>query len=200
MLKIGITGGMGSGKTTVCKVFETLGIAVYYADDKARQLMNENREVRNSIKAFFGDDIYGSNNMLDRAKLAQKVFINASLLKQLETIVHPAVANDFEQWANTHKNALMPYIVKEAALLFESGSYRQLDKNILVLASLEDRIERIIKRDATTREMALQRIAKQWPDEQKEPLADYILINNKDTLLLPQILKLHRLFSAGSLG
>jgi dephospho-CoA kinase len=197
MLKIGITGGMGSGKTTVCKVFETYGVAVYYADDRAKLVMNENAELRTQLKAFFGDDIYAENNQLNRAKLAQMVFGDVDLLRKLESVVHPAVALDFEEWVNQKHFSGKAYIVKEAALLFESGSYKTLDQVVLVKAPLEERIERIIKRDNCSRETALQRIEKQWPDEKKEPLSQHILYNTQNRLLLPQIIQLHKLFSQG---
>jgi dephospho-CoA kinase len=198
MLKIGITGGMGSGKTTVCKVFETYGVPVYYADDRAKLVMNENAELRDKLKAFFGDDIYAENNQLNRPKLAKMVFGNTDQLRKLESIVHPAVAKDFEDWVNQKHFSGKAYIVKEAALLFESGSYKTLDQVILVKTPLEERIARIIIRDNCTRENALQRIEKQWPDEKKEPLSRHILFNTQNKLLLPQIIQLHKLFSQGS--
>ncbi|MGZ5245132.1 MAG: dephospho-CoA kinase [Bacteroidia bacterium] len=193
MLKIGITGGMGSGKTTVCKVFETYGVPLYYADDRAKLVMNQNDEVKKKLKALFGDDIYGEDGILNKKRMSEKAFSNPYMLKKLESVIHPAVAEDFEEWANQFTDK--PYIVKEAAMLFESGSYKHMDKNILVKADLEERLKRIIKRDNTTREKAMLRIDKQWTDEEKEPLSDYILYNNSETLLLPQIIKLHKLFS-----
>ncbi|RYD81758.1 MAG: dephospho-CoA kinase [Sphingobacteriales bacterium] len=195
MLKIGITGGMGSGKTTVCKVFETLGVSVYYADDRAKLLMNESPYIINQLKAFFGEDIYGENQELDRPKLAKMVFNDKSLLEKLESVVHPAVANDFETWAKQKHFSGKAYMVKEAALLFESGSYKTLYEIILVKSPLEERILRIIKRDKCTREDALKRIEKQWTDEQKEPLSQHIIYNTETQLLLPQIIQLHKLFS-----
>jgi len=195
MLKIGITGGMGSGKTTICQVLETFGVPVYYADLRAKAVMNENAEVKQKLKAFFGDGIYGEDGLLQRKLLSEKAFSNPELLKKLEAVTHPAVAEDFEQWANQKHFSPLPYIVKEAALLFESGTYKQMDKNILVKADFEERLKRIIERDNTTREKAMLRIEKQWPDEKKEPLADYIILNNSEALLLPQIITLHKLFS-----
>lgn len=186
---------MGSGKTTVCKVFETYGIPVYYADDRGKVVMNTKAHVKQQLKVFFGEDIYGADGILNKKRLSEKAFADPQLLKQLESVIHPAIAEDFDDWLQEMKNSGKPYVVKEAALLFESGSYKVLDKNILVKADLELRLKRIIKRDTTTREKALLRIEKQWTDEQKEPLADYILHNNTHQLLLPQIIKLHKLFS-----
>lgn len=191
MLKIGITGSIGSGKTTVCKILETMGVPVYYADGRGKYLLQNNKDVRSKVIAIFGAEIYGEQNKFNSAALAEIVFKDPSKLSALEAIVHPAVFNDFKEWVLRQK---APYILKEAALLFESGSYKELAKIITVTAPLETRIQRVLERDPTTREQVMARINRQWPDEKKVEMADYIITNDDQQLLIPQILKLHREF------
>jgi dephospho-CoA kinase len=176
-------------------VFETFGVPVYYADDRAKMVMNHKPEVKEKLKVIFGDSIYGEDGVLNKKRMSEKAFADPKLLKRLEAVIHPAVALDFDEWLQHNLQQNRAYIIKEAALLFESGSYKQLDKNILVLAEMEERIQRILKRDSTTREKALQRIENQWSDEDKMPLCDYILHNTGKNLLLPQIIAWHKLFS-----
>lgn len=189
MLKIGITGGIGSGKTTVCHLFETLHIPVYYADDAAKWLMNNNADLIIAIKNAFGSDVYNDQNQLQRTKLANIVFSNANARKLLEGFVHPAVEQHNQQWIEQHKNA--PYVLKEAALIFESGSYKHLDKVITVTAPLELRISRVIKRDNATPEQVEARIAAQMPDEEKIRLSDFVIYNNEQQMLIPQVMHIH---------
>ena len=189
MLKIGITGGIGSGKTTVCHLFETLHIPVYYADDAAKWLMNNNADLIIAIKNAFGSDVYNDQNQLQRTKLASIVFSNANARKLLEGFVHPAVEQHNQQWIEQHKNA--PYVLKEAALIFESGSYKHLDKVITVTAPLELRISRVTKRDNATREQVEARIAAQMPDEEKIRLSDFVIYNNEQQMLIPQVMHIH---------
>lgn len=189
MLKIGITGGIGSGKTTVCHLFETLHIPVYYADDAAKWLMNNNADLIIAIKNAFGNDVYNDQNQLQRTKLASIVFSNANARKLLESFVHPAVEQHNQQWIEQHKNA--PYVLKEAALIFESGSYKHLDKVITVTAPLELRISRVTKRDNATREQVEARIAAQMPDEEKIRLSDFVIYNNEQQMLIPQVMHIH---------
>jgi dephospho-CoA kinase len=189
MLKIGITGGIGSGKTTVCHLFETLHIPVYYADDAAKWLMNNNADLIIAIKNAFGSDVYNDQNQLQRTKLASIVFSNANARKLLEGLVHPAVEQHNQQWIEQHKNA--PYVLKEAALIFESGSYKHLDKVITVTAPLELRISRVTKRDNATVEQVKARIAAQMPDEEKIRLSDFVIYNNEQQMLIPQVMHIH---------
>lgn len=189
MLKVGITGGIGAGKSIVAKVFEKLGVPVYYADARAKALMVTNENLVNQIKATFGEDIYKENE-LDRAKLAQVVFNNTSKLEQLNKLVHPAVKEDFIAWANKHKTA--PYVLEEAAILFESGSYKLMDKVITVICPQDIRIKRVMERDGVTREAVLARMANQWKEEEKMALSDFIVQNDGEKLVIPQVLAIHR--------
>lgn len=188
MLKVGITGGIGSGKSSVCKVFEVLGVPIYYADDRAKALMVNNAELVAGIKARFGEAAY-NNGQLDRAYLAEQVFNNKEALAALNGLVHPVVAKDAELWHNEHLNA--PYTLKEAALLFEAGSYKQLDKIIVVTAPKDVRIERVMKRDGVTAEQVEARMDHQWSEEQKVALADYIIANDGQHELIDQVMQLH---------
>lgn len=191
MKQIGITGGIGSGKSTVCKVFEALNIPVFYADDAGKFLLNNLPELIEKVKTYFGDDIY-SSNQLNRQKLAQIVFNDSQKLQMLNSFVHPAVANFYEEWLSA-QNA--PYILKEAAILFESGSYKSLEKIIYVKAPEELRISRVIKRDNVTRTEVLKRINQQWLDTKKEPLSDFFIENSELKLLIPQVIQIHKTIS-----
>jgi dephospho-CoA kinase len=188
-LKIGITGGIGSGKTTVCKIFETLGIPVYYADERAKSLMTNDLELIKNIKILFGATAY-ENGILNRSHIAQIAFSDPQKLGQLNALVHPAVLRDGEIWQEAQGN--VPYTLKEAALLFESGSYKQLDKIIVVTAPLEERIERVMQRDQVFREEVEVRIAKQMSEEEKIKRADFIIKNDNAHPLIPQVLAIHK--------
>jgi dephospho-CoA kinase len=191
MLKAGITGGIGSGKTTVCKMFEKLGIPVYYADDRAKHLMQHEHFLIDQIKKNFGDDVY-VNGSLDRKALAAKVFNDKPKLELLNSLVHPVVFRDTERWIEEQKEKKAPYILKEAALLVETGSYKSLDKLIVVTAPLNTRIERVTARDNSDAEEVLARVKNQLPEEEKLKLADFVIANN-DGLeeLEQQVLKIH---------
>lgn len=190
MLKVGITGGIGSGKTTVCKIFETLGIPVYYADDRAKWLMTHDPELVEAISNTFGQDAYSPEGQLNRAYLAKVVFGDNEKLAQLNALVHPAVFRDGSQWHHSQTDA--PYTLREAALLFESGSYRAIDKMIVVTAPLELRVKRVIERDQVTADAVMARIEKQWPEEEKVKRADFVVLNDGERLLVPQVLEIHR--------
>jgi dephospho-CoA kinase len=189
-LKIGITGGIGSGKTTVCKIFETLGIPVYYADDRAKALMVEDKTLINKVKQAFGENAYLVDGTLNREHISQIAFTNPLKLTELNAAVHPAVLRDGEKWHKVQKG--VPYTLKEAALLYESGSDAVLDKIIMVFTPLNTRIERVLVRGGLTREEIEARIAKQMPDEEKMKKADFIIYNDGEKGLIPQVMEIHR--------
>ncbi|WP_129716597.1 dephospho-CoA kinase [Pedobacter sp. SYP-B3415] len=194
MLKIGITGGIGSGKTTVCKIFEVLGIPVFYADSQAKALMTTDPILMAGVREAFGKHSYRADGSLDNQHIAGIVFNDDEQLARLNALVHPAVFRAFDVWvAAVDRRA--PYILKEAALLFESGSYRMCDRNVLVTAPLELRIGRVMERDGASRDAVLQRIARQFDDETKEKMADYLITNQEDAALIPQVMRLHRQFT-----
>lgn len=193
MLKIGITGGIGSGKSTAAKVFALLGAPVYYADDAAKTVMNTNPGVKQAIITAFGDEAY-TGGQLNRAHVASKVFNDANQLALLNSIVHPATIRDADNWIQ-QQNA--PYIIKEAALLFESGSYAVLDYVIGVSAPYALRLHRAMKRDNIGREQVIARMSKQIDENIKMKLCDFILYNDEAQLLIPQILALHDRFTTG---
>ena len=188
-MKIGITGGIGSGKTTACKVFEVLGIPVFYADTVAKELMHTDVLLKEELISAFGANSYFPNGELNRKYISEIVFKDETQLQILNKLVHPAVFRAFDQWVLNHRNA--PYVLKEAALLFESGSSKMCDYNILVKSPEAIKIERIIKRDHITEAEVRLRMNKQLSDEEKEKLADFILYNNEEQLLVTQILTLH---------
>ncbi len=191
VIKAGITGGIGSGKSTVCRIFEKLGIPVYYADERAKYLMQHEHHLIDEIRKTFGSDIY-DNGKLNRKLLAERVFNDSIKLKQLNALVHPAVFHDTEDWVEEQKALKVPYVLKEAALLIESGSYKSLDKLIVVTAPLEIRIERVMYRDNSTKEEIIARINHQLPDEEKVKLADYVIENSGDLEYLEgQVLEIH---------
>lgn len=187
MLKIGLTGGIGSGKSTVAKVFTQLGIAVYCSDDRAKALMVNDAELRSSIKVLFGEQSYNLGQ-LNRAYLASKVFSDKNALERLNALVHPVLKKDFNLWCIKQSS---PYILKEAAILFESGANKGLDKVILVVAPKDLRINRVVERDKISSESILDRINTQWSDERKRSLSDYEISNDGKSSVLEQVLKVH---------
>lgn len=188
MLKVGITGGIGSGKTIICKLLELQNVPVFYADQQAKAVLQSDSQVIEQIKAQFGTDIYAKDGMLNRSRLASIVFNDEEHLKKLNSLVHPAVFQAFDKWLALQQ---APYVVKEAALLFESGSYQNCDLTVLVKSPRALRISRIIKRDAITEAEVLKRMNKQWSDEEKEKLSHFIINNDEQQLLIPRVLKLH---------
>ena len=188
MLKIGITGGIGSGKSTVAKLFEVLGIPVYYADDAAKQLMNENEVLKQQVQKEFGNEAY-TNGKLNRKYIADIVFTNPEKLELLNSIVHPATLKDAEEWMNKQTT---PYTIKEAALIFESGAQEQLDYVIGVYAPTPLRIQRTMQRDNISREEVIARMNKQIDETIKMRLCDFVITNDEQELLIPQVLTLHQ--------
>lgn len=189
MLKVGITGGIGSGKTTVCKVFETLGVPVYYADLEAKKIQEEDAEVKGAILKEFGENILNASGSIDRAKLAAIVFNDKDKLQKLNNIVHPAVANHFNNWLTANKTS--KYTLQEAAILFESGVYKRVDKIISVIAPVDIRILRTAKRDSISEELVQQRMKNQISDEEKIKRSDFIIYNDEQQLLIPQVIRIH---------
>ncbi|RKR84762.1 dephospho-CoA kinase [Mucilaginibacter gracilis] len=192
MLKVGITGNIGSGKTTISKVFEVLGIPVFYADDHAKRVMTDDPILIEAIKATFGDESYFEDGSLNRKYLANIVFNNNQQLAKLNAIAHPATFRAFDNWVKNVGH--VPYILKEAALLFESSSYKLCDKSMMVFAPLELRMNRVILRDNITAAEFESRNSKQFADEDKLKLADYVITNDDSKLVIPQVLALHRQF------
>ena len=182
-LKIGVTGGIGSGKTTVCKLIEKMGFPVFYADVEAKNLMRFNKNIVDGLIRLFGEAAYEGNE-LNRTHLAQIVFNNPSLLNELNEIIHPEVRIAFNDFAL--KNEHRKLVFNEAAILFETGAYKNFDATILVTASLDNKILRVGERDQIPQEKILERMNNQWPDEKKIPLATYI-IQNDHQALQPQI-------------
>lgn len=189
MLRIGITGGIGSGKSTVSRIFEVLGIPVYYADAAARRLMNENQELKKKIINLFGNESY-KDGELNRPFIASLVFNNKEKLEQLNALTHPATILDAAKWMQLQSS---PYIIKEAALIFETGSSEHLDLVIGVYTPAPLRIQRIIKRDNVKKEEVLQRMNRQINEDIKMRLCDFVIINDEQQLLILQVLQLHKL-------
>ncbi|ESU19280.1 Dephospho-CoA kinase [Flavobacterium cauense R2A-7] len=170
---IGLTGGIGSGKSTIAGYFKALGVPVYIADDEAKKLMN-NPETVKKVQSVFEENVI-ENHVLDRKKIATLVFSNPKKLEQLNSVVHPEVKKHFLTWLKIHKNE--PFIVKEAAILFESGSYKDCDKIIMVTAPEAVRIERVMQRDKVTKAQVLERMQNQWPEEEKIKRSDFVIEN-----------------------
>lgn len=187
MLKVGITGGIGSGKSTVCRVFNTLGIPVFFADSAAKYLMDNDPILMSSIKDLFGDDIY-TNGSLDRPKLSSIVFSQPELLQKLNAIVHPATIAYGNNWMEAQTS---PYVLKEAAIFFESGTYKDMDVMIGVFAPKELRIYRAMNRDGATRAKIEARIAQQMDEEEKMAKCDYVIFNDDEHAVIPQVERLH---------
>lgn len=190
MTKVGVTGGIGSGKTLICQVFEKLGIPVFYADEEAKRLLNDDPQVKEAVMKYFGREIYDESG-IKKALLASKIFNNQEALREINSIVHPAVRRLFLEWAES-KESVFHYLIEEAAILFESGSYKDLDFNVLVYAPEELRIERVAKRDNTNREHIKTRMKHQMKDEEKIQLVEAVIYNDESQLVIPQILEIHQ--------
>lgn len=192
MFKAGITGNIGSGKTTVSRIFEVLGIPVFYADLHAKKVMTEDPILMADIKSTFGTESYFEDGSLNRKYIAGIVFNDERQLAQLNAIVHPATFRAFDTWVEQFNgNQNIPYILKEAALMFESDSYKMCDKTIIVAAPLEMRVSRVMHRDQITRKEVLSREARQLSEEVKIQRANYVITNDDMQLVIPQVLALH---------
>ena len=189
LLRIGLTGGIGSGKTTCAHIFEALGIPVYYSDARAKAIMNTDNDLITLLKEAFGEESYLSDGSLNRGYLSRLIFQDNSNIAKINAIVHPAVRNDFIKWCS--ENAQYQYVLQESALLFETGSYKSFDKNILVDASEEIRIDRVVKRDTISADQVRERMSKQLPSSEKRKLADYLIENDGNHGLIKQVIEIH---------
>ncbi|MBK7964091.1 MAG: dephospho-CoA kinase [Bacteroidetes bacterium] len=196
MLRVGITGGIGAGKTTVCNIFRALGISVYDADQRAKKMMAEDHELRNQLILQFGTSTFLEDGKLNRKYLAEKVFTNEDDLNRLNQLVHPFVLKDYKSWLQNIPDA--PYSIREAAILLESGTYKDLDVIIVVDSPMDLRIKRVIQRDKRTESEVLSIISKQWSMEKKQKFASFIIQNNEKQFLIPQVLHFHQLLKSQS--
>ncbi len=187
MLRIGITGGIGSGKTTIARIFELLKVPVYYADKAAKRLYETDHEMMLAIRDQFGDEVY-TDNQLNRSALAAMVFHDPTKLELLNSIVHPRTIRDAELWMQKQD---APYVIKEAALIFESSSASGLDYVIGVKSPIHYRIQRVMERDGVSREAFYERANRQIDEEIKMKLCDFLIINNEQEMVIPQVLQLH---------
>lgn len=188
--RVGITGGIGSGKSTVAKIFEILGIPVYYADERAKHLMNHQKELKSLLIEKFGPESFTSEGLLNRVFLAKTVFSDPEKVKTINRLVHPAVGKDFETWAASQNT---PYVLKEAALIFETGGEKKLDAVINVSSPLKVRVSRVLMRDPQrSLDQVNQIIDQQLPDERKNELADFVIKNTDSKMLIPQVMSIHR--------
>ena len=198
MLRIGLTGGIGSGKSTVAKIFEVLGIPVYYADAAARRLVNEDEELKKNIITHFGKESY-VDSQLNRPYIASIVFNDKEKLELLNSLTHPATIRDANIWMQElaeSRGQSSLYTIKEAALIFESGSAEHLDRVIGVYSPAPLRIQRIMQRDKITKEEVLQRMNRQMDEDIKMQLCDFVIFNDEKQLLIPQVLQLHEKLQA----
>ena len=191
MKVVGLTGGIGSGKTTVAKMFEDLGMPLYIADDRAKILMNTSKVIKKKLIALFGEEAY-SDGQLNRPFLASKIFEDAVLLKSMNAIVHPKVADDFKRWKNKQHTA---YVLKEAAVIFENNMASQYDYIITVVADLDQRIARVVKRDDTSKDRVLAIVNNQLTDKEKADQSDFVIINHNLEETKKQVLKIHQQLS-----
>jgi len=189
MKTIGLTGGIGSGKSTVARIFEVMGVPVYYSDDRAKEMYYV-PEVKEKVIALLGKEAYLNDHQIDKKFIADKIFSNTTLLHEINGIIHPAVKKDFTEWAKTKQEHA--FVLKESALLFETGIYKTLDASILVVSPEQLRAKRIAKRDNLTEAEVMARFKSQMNDEQKIPLATYIIHNDEEHSLIEQVLKIKK--------
>lgn len=188
MLKVGLTGNIGSGKSVISQVFITMGVSVFQADIEARKQF-EDKIVRNSIRDIFGPGVFSSSGEIIRPVLAEIVFNDPTMLDKLNQIIHPGVRRDYQQWCLQHSEA--PYTLYEAAILFESGHYREMDKIICVTAPEQLRIKRVMERDQVTQEEVEKRMSNQWDEKKKIALADFVIRNDETSSVIKQVLEIH---------
>jgi dephospho-CoA kinase len=193
---IGLTGGMGSGKTTVAGMFAVMGIPVYDADSRAKALMQEDPALIAGIRELFGSAAYGIDGMLDRKFIASIVFADREMLDRLNALVHPAVYRDLAAWAASPPQRDAPYLLQESAILFEEDLVARFAAVILVTAPEAVRIDRVMARDGAGRDDVLRRLRNQWPDERKIPLSDYVIFNDGARPLIRQVADVDRMLRA----
>jgi dephospho-CoA kinase len=186
-LKLGVTGGIGSGKTSVCKVFSVLGIPVFSTDRIAREIMDSDQDIISRINSIAGKDLY-RNGFLDRMSLASLIFNNHTLLEKVNSLVHPVVFDHFTSW---EKNQTAPYVIMEAAILFESGASKYVDKVATIVAPEEERLGRVTMRSKLSRQQVLERIKNQLDDKTRIKLSDYVIYNSENDMIIPAILEIH---------
>lgn len=191
-LTVGLTGGIAAGKSLVAEIFKVLSVPVFNADLEARAILEKDPEVRKAIIQLFGEKAY-SGNMPNRAYIAEQVFNDDAVRSDLNGIVHPAVGTAYAQWVDAQE---ADYVVKEAAITFETGIYKEMDRMVLVTAPEEVRMNRALKRDDSDREKIENRMRAQWADEKKIPLSDFVITNDGETALIPQVLRIHRELTA----
>lgn len=184
MIKLGITGGIGSGKSTVARIFSLWGIPIYIADTESKRLVNTSSQIREQLINLFGDEIY-QDDLLNKNLLASYIFNDTLLLEKVNQIIHPVVAQDFTEWTKRQENS--PIVGEESAIIFEAGINKHLDKIITVYAPLELKLERIIEREQTTREKVLERIKNQMDDQEKVKLSDFVIVNDNKSSLIEQV-------------
>lgn len=187
---IGITGGIGSGKSTVCRFFKLLQVPVFDADTVAKKLLNTHPKIKSGLIHQFGRNIYTENGTVDRKKLAEIIFNDDIQLRKMNDLVHPVVREEFEKWVTTHNH--YPYVLHEAAILFESGFFKMMDYTILVSAPREQRIKWVMKRDGVSRQQVEERMNNQMPEEEKQKLASVVLTNDNQQLLIPKIIEIDK--------
>ncbi|MDZ4747807.1 MAG: dephospho-CoA kinase [Saprospiraceae bacterium] len=192
---IGLTGGIGSGKSTVADLFRILAIPVYESDQRAKALMETNDQLRDEIIGLFGPEAYDAEMRLNRAWISSKAFTNPTTLKRLNDIVHPAVFKDLVDWTGAEAQRNAPYLIQESALLFEEQLEKRFSAIILVVAPEEIRIERVMNRDSVTREDVVKRIQNQLPDNEKIPASDFVIYNDGTRSLIDQVVDIHRMIS-----
>lgn len=197
-LLIGITGGIGSGKSMVCRLFECLNIPVYYADDRAKWLTNHDPEIREKVVALLGPEAYNADGLYNARFVASQVFQNETLLRSLNAIIHPVVLRDTREWALAQAGA--PYLVKEAAIMAKAGHSNGIDAVVVVEAPAELRVRRILERDNRTEEEIRSIIQRQASDESRREIADYMVQNDDTAALIPQVLQLHEIFRKGKVN
>jgi len=185
---LGITGGIGSGKSVVCRVFSILGAPVFSADDEARFIMERDNNIMNEVEKVAGEKVY-ENGILDRRKLAHIIFRDRNKLAAVNRIVHPAVFENFRRWKERNKS---PLVIFESAILFESGSYKYTDRVLNLNAPVEIRIKRVMERNRLSEEEVVERINNQWSDEQRTEMSDYNINNSGKEMILPSILRIYR--------
>lgn len=188
IFRLGVTGGIGSGKSTVCKIFKVLGIPVFSADDEARIIMDNNKMIRAELKNIIGTDLYASGE-LDRSKMASIIFNDDNLLNKVNSLVHPLVFDRYDDWCRQQD---ADYVIFEAAILFESGADKHVDRILAVTAPREERIKRVMERNKMSREQVMERISKQMEEDEMIKRSDYRVNNSDDSMIIKKVLDIHR--------